>query len=117
MGDHVPMRRCIACMQSRPKPELVKVNPGEPGEVYLKAYEVTKGTRLSEGRLGERTRGYVGWSDDPEEKFSVGSEFTIYEGDWEKYYAARIELWFVPANGGKERKLTERVFKVEGWMR
>lgn len=93
------------------------VNPGEPGEVYLKAYEVTKGTRLSEGRLGERTRGYVGWSDDPEEKFSVGSEFTIYEGDWEKYYAARIELWFVPANGGKERKLTERVFKVEGWMR
>jgi hypothetical protein len=28
---HVPMRRCIACMQSKPKAELIKVNPNEPG--------------------------------------------------------------------------------------
>jgi len=32
MGNHVPMRRCIACMQSKPKPQLVRVNPGEPGK-------------------------------------------------------------------------------------
>lgn len=93
------------------------VNPGEPGEVYLRAYEITTGTRLSQGRMDKRTLRRVGWSDDPEEKFSVGSEFTIYEGDWGKYYAARIELWFAPANGGKERKLIERVYKVDGWMR
>ena len=29
---HVPMRRCIACMQSRPKAELIKVNPDEGGK-------------------------------------------------------------------------------------
>ena len=52
-----------------------------------------------------------------EEKFFAGTEFTIYEGNWEQYYAARIEAWFKPDSGGPERKLTERIFKIEGWMR
>ena len=46
----------------------------------------------------------------------IGKEFTIYEGDWDKYYAARLEIWFVPANGGKPRKLKEKLFRVQGWM-
>ena len=45
-----------------------------------------------------------------------GEEFTIYEGDWGEFYAARLEIWFVPANGGKPRKLKEKLFKVQGWM-
>jgi len=93
------------------------VNPGEEGEVYLKAFEVTKGTQLSSDRLADATREYVGWSEDADEKFLASSEFTIYEGDWGKHYAARIEVWFASAKGGPERKLAEDIFKVEGWQR
>ena len=88
------------------------VSTEEDGAVYLKAYEVTRNSPLSVGRLKARTLEKV-------EKGSrtVGKDFTIYEGDWGKYYAARLEIWFIPANGGPERKLKEKVFKVDGWMR
>jgi len=36
---------------------------------------------------------------------------------WEQYYAARIEAWFKPDSGGPERKLAERILKIEGRMR
>ena len=32
MSEFVPMRRCIACMQSKPKSELIKINPNMPGK-------------------------------------------------------------------------------------
>ena len=95
----------------------LRLNPGEPGVTYLKAYEVTKETRLSEGRLYDRSNERIGWSQDPEEKFLYENEFTIYEGDWGKPYAARIEVWFRPDTGKPERKLTERICKIEGWQR
>ena len=44
-------------------------------------------------------------------------EFTIYEGDWGDYYAARIEVWHRDANTGEEKKLMDKVYRVEGWMR
>ena len=59
----------------------------------------------------------LGWSDDPGEVFSGNMEFTIYEGNWEQYYAARFELWFRPDGGGAERKLAEATWRVQGWMR
>lgn len=90
------------------------VNPGEDGEVYLRAYEVTKGTRLSADRMKQRTTEKV--TGKGEHVIGIGKEFTIYEGDWEQYYAARMEIWFVPANGGKPRKLKEKLFRVQGWM-
>ena len=93
---------------------LATVNPGEDGEVYLRAYEVTKGTRLSAGRMKQRTLEKV--TGKGEQLVGIGKEFTIYEGDWDKYYAARIEIWFIPANGGKPRKLKEKLFRVQGWM-
>ncbi len=96
---------------------VLRINPGEPGLVYLKAFEATKGTRLSEGRLKGASNERIGWSNDPEEKFLYENEFTIYEGDWGKPYAARIEVWFCPDSGRTERKLMERVCKIEGWMR
>lgn len=95
----------------------LRVNPGEAGTVYLKAFEVTENLPLSVGRLEDRSNERVGWSENPEEKFLSEVEFTIYEGDWEKYYAARFEVWFRPASGGEERKLMERIYKIEGWMR
>ena len=95
----------------------LRINPGEPGLVYLRAFEATKGTRLSGGRLKDASNERIGWSNDPEEKFLYENGFTIYEGDWGKPYAARIEVWFRPDSGKPERKLMERVCKIEGWMR
>ena len=93
---------------------LATVNPGEDGEVYLRAYEVTKGTRLSAERMKQRTLEKV--TGGGEQIIGIGKEFTIYEGDWDKYYAARLEIWFVPAKGGRPRKLKEKLFRVQGWM-
>jgi hypothetical protein len=78
---------------------------------------VTKGTPLSETRLKERSNEWVGWSSDPNELFFSNTDFTIYEGDWGKPYAARFEVWFQPDSGAMERKLLEKVYKIEGWQR
>ena len=43
--------------------------------------------------------------------------FTIYEGDWDDYYAARIEVWFQNKETKEECKLLEKVYRVDGWMR
>ena len=93
------------------------VNPGEPGMIYLKAFEVTKGTSLSAGRLFKESNEFVGWSDDSDELFFSNTRFTIPEGDRGKPYAARFEVWFVPDSGATERKLIEKVFKIEGFER
>ncbi len=93
------------------------LNPGEPGMIYLKAFEVTREIPLSVERLKERSNEWVGWSDAPAELFLSNTHFTIYEGDWGKPYAARFEVWFTPDAGGPDRKLMEKVFKIEGWQR
>ncbi|HNS22904.1 MAG TPA: hypothetical protein PKH24_20565 [Sedimentisphaerales bacterium] len=93
------------------------INPGEPGLVYLKAFEVTRGTRLSSSDLRKYSNERTGWSDDPNELFYSNTNVTLYEGDWGQPYAARFELWFVPDSGQAERKLLERIFKIEGWQR
>ena len=92
-------------------------NPGEPGMLYLKAFEVTRGTPLSAADLKEDSNEWTGWSDNPAELFLANSTFTIHEGDWGKPYAARFEVWFVPDSGAPERKLMEKIFKIEGWQR
>ncbi len=93
------------------------VNPQESGMVYLKAYEITKNIPLSAESLKQSTNEWVGWSDNSQELFYSNSNFTIYEGDWGKPYAARFELWFVPDSGKPERILLEKNFKIEGWQR
>jgi hypothetical protein len=93
------------------------LNPGEPGSVYLKAFEVTKGTPLSVVRLEGASKLRMTWSADSSERFGDKAGFTIYEGDWGKPYAARFEVWFKPDSGKSERKLAERIFKIEGWQR
>ena len=60
---------------------------------------------------------WIGWSDDSSQLFFSNTHFVIYEGDWGKPYAARIEVWFVPDSGEDERKLIDRIFKIEGWQR
>lgn len=95
----------------------VRCNPGARGRIYLKAFEITRHAPLSADSLKTSTTEWLGWSDDPEEQFLMETHFSIYEGDWEQYYGARFEVWFKPDDGGAERKLLERNFKIEGWMR
>lgn len=89
----------------------------ENGTIYLKAFEITQNYNLSEDRLPETTSISVYNPTDNIVKFGTASHFTIYEGDWGKPYAARFEVWFRPQNGGQERKLFQKNYKIEGWMR
>src|ERR1044071_1567615 len=84
----------------------------KPGSVYLKAFEVTKGTPLSVDRLEQASKTRMTWSTQSVERFGARAGFTIYEGDWGKPYAARSEVSFKPDSGKAERKLAERIFKI-----
>lgn len=96
---------------------IFSLNPGEAGKIYLKAFEITKGTPLSSHRLKGSSTTRMSWSDDSSELFGAKVGFMIYEGDWGQHYAARFEVWFAPDSGGAERKLLEKNFKIEGWQR
>jgi hypothetical protein len=92
-------------------------NPGEAGRVYLKVFEATQNTSLSAERIAPRSVSRIGWSTNSNEKFRYQSEITVYEGDWGTFYPGRFELWFIPDSGSPERKLIDRIFRIEGWMR
>ena len=85
------------------------------GEIYLRCFEATKGTELSASSLKPRTTVRVIGHNEFGQVVSP-TEFTIYEGDWEDYYAVRIEVWHKPT-GGKPHKLMEKIYRMEGWMR
>lgn len=116
-GDDTHPFRLRTGMQPGMYGVVYSLNPGEPGSVYLKAFEVTKGTPLSVERLEASSKTRMTWSTEPSERFGAETGFTIYEGDWGKPYAARFEVWFAPDSGKSERKIAERVFKIEGWQR
>lgn len=116
-GDEGHPFRLLTGMQPGIYGVAYSINPGEPGSVYLKAFEVTKDTPLSVDRLEAKSRTRMTWSADPSERFGAKAGFTIYEGDWGKPYAARFEVWFTPDSGKPDHKLAERVFKIEGWQR
>lgn len=90
------------------------VNPEEPGEVYIKAYEFSKNKRLSADRMKRATMISAKWASNQKEKFLHEGEFRIQEGDVNHPYAVRFELWFVPTSGGPERKLVECVYVIVG---
>lgn len=101
----------------------------DSGYIYLKLYEATTDFPLSEGNIQYNTRLDISPSDsaiiykmrdDRPEVFgrSHGHYFTIYEGSWGDYYAARVELWFQPVDETKEPQLLmTRIYKVQGWSR
>jgi hypothetical protein len=93
------------------------LNPGEPGFVYVKAFEVTNEAPLSVRPLKARSKTRMPWSSDTAERFWAKESVTIFEGDWGKPYAARFEVWFDPDSGQTDRKLAQRVYKIEGWQR
>lgn len=88
----------------------------EEGWIYLRCYEATENIPLSPERISA-TSMVATPSTTSFSKLVEGQRFTIYAGDWGDYYAARIEVWHKDANTGKERKLMEKVYRVEGWVR
>jgi hypothetical protein len=94
------------------------VNAGEPGKTFLKVFEATRNTKLSEASVSKDSLEYVGWSDNRYETFFYESLICIDEGNWQIFYPARFELWFQPSDRSKpERKLLERTYKICGWQR
>ena len=86
------------------------------GEVYLRCYEATENIELSASRLKKAStvavKGHTAFGPVVEKQ-----QFSIYEGDWEDYYAARVEVWHHDASTGQDTKLMEKTYRVEGWMR
>ncbi|NRD24904.1 hypothetical protein HNV10_16740 [Winogradskyella litoriviva] len=91
---------------------IVWIKPKEDGEIYLRAFEEVGNIELSASRLKERSKVRV----TKNELTLYNQDFTIYEGVWEKYYIARIEIWMNP-KVGQDYKLKDKVFLIDGWVR
>lgn len=98
----------------------------EKGKIYLKLYEATTNLPLSEHEVKTSTTLLVEPSDtsriykmtDKEpNRWNATDEFTIHEGSWGDYYAARVELWYQPESGGEEQLLHSVIYQIEGWSR
>jgi len=90
--------------------------PLPAGEIFLRCFEANDNVPLSVDRIEERSKVVID-STASFAQLANKQEFTIYEGEWEDYYAARIEVWHRDAATRQEKKLLEKVFRVEGWMR
>ena len=98
----------------------------EKGKIYLKLYEATTNLPLSEHDVKTSTTLLVEPSDtsriykmtdEEPNKWNATDEFTIHEGSWGDYYAARVELWYQPESGGEEQLLHSVIYQIEGWSR
>lgn len=87
----------------------------DDGEIWLECYEVTDNTQLSSETVKERTLQKVTAQDS--QTFTAPKEFVIYEGNWGEFYLARFEVWYIDYATRTKRKLAEKIYKVEGWMR
>lgn len=92
------------------------VNPGEPGKVVLRAYEVTTGKCAFSRDMELKSESENAWSIVRTEKFLFYHPHlhVLLRGRENVFYAARFEVWFKPSSGQPERKLIERVYRVCG---
>jgi hypothetical protein len=88
--------------------------PNIKGNIFLKIFEITQNTPLSNERIESASRIRIKLGEDSLKLYQ--HHFTIYEGDWGKPYGARVELWFEPVNR-KSFIVLQRNYIVEGWMR
>ena len=100
----------------------------ETGEIYLKLYETTSNLPLSEVNVKYNSTITVEPSDtaviyqmkdDEPIDFAHNDKqyFTIKEGSWGDYYAARVELWYQPVSLEEPQLLKTAIYKIEGWSR
>ena len=87
----------------------------DEGEIWLECYEVTDNIQLSKKRITESTIQKITAED--QGKYTEPKEFTIYEGVWDEFYLARFEVWYIDYATRTKRKLTEKTYKVDGWVR
>ena len=90
--------------------------PLPAGDIYIRCFEATENIPLSEESILEESLVSRGTTTSFTQLVSR-KKFRIYEGDWDDYYAARIEVWHKDASTQKETKLLEKVYRVDGWMR
>ncbi|MEZ4842952.1 MAG: hypothetical protein R3A43_01735 [Bacteroidia bacterium] len=88
----------------------------DSGSIYLKAFEITQNDPLSAETTKKNSGVFLSNPTDSIKKFGQKHSFTIYEGDFGKYYAARFEVWYKPGSGNNEMKIFEKNFKIQGWM-
>jgi hypothetical protein len=93
----------------------IYVNKIDKGEVYLKAFEITKGTKLSEESLKKESTIKIFNPNNRLKRFGTVNKFFIDEGDEGKPYAARFEVWYKPYLG-KEKKLYSKNYIIEGFQ-
>lgn len=97
--------------------------PLPEGSVFLRCFEAATNDPLSEWSYDEsrsiskKSKQSIIADSDGFRQLVSGKKFTIYEGEWEKYYAVRVEVWFKAKKDNKETKLMEKVYRMEGWMR
>ena len=88
------------------------------GILYLRLFEVTKNEPLSYEQIKKETKTYVSnHTAFGHIEHNQGKGFTIYEGDFERYYAARVEVWHRDTLKHQERKLVEKIYRVDGYNR
>ncbi len=90
-------------------------NSLDSGFIYLKAFEITKNTSLSARSLKHRTKLEI--SNSTFTKIHSERTFSIYEGDWDKFYGARFEVWFIKKQDSTEKKIFEKNYRIQGWQR
>ena len=86
------------------------------GAIFLRCYEATQDIPLSESRLKKASTVSIPAT----QAFSQvvnRQAFTIYEGDWGDFYAVRVEVWHKDRQTGKETKLLEKLYAMDGWQR
>lgn len=84
------------------------------GDVFLRCFEVGTNDPLSADKIEQATLSPT----HAENTFCCqvsDKHFTIYEGDAEQYYVARFEVWFRSADKRQERKLLEKLYRVDGY--
>ncbi len=93
------------------------LNPGAKGYVYLKVINMQTKEEVLLSMEQLRTMEYIGWSDNPSEKFFYCVEAMSKVGDWEHEYPASFEFWFQPSDGSPKRLLHTMTRKIYGWER
>ncbi|MFV8226902.1 hypothetical protein [Christiangramia aquimixticola] len=89
--------------------------PDDKGKLFIKAFELTQNIQLSEWKLSTRTENEITKLEN-NYKIYTGST-VIDEGTFENFYPVRFELWFKSNQSGKEKKMTEKNYVIDGWDR
>jgi hypothetical protein len=94
----------------------VWINTVDTGIVYLKAVKIGNlGLLAPLVRLDTETRMEVHNQSDGFVKCGP-MLFMIHQTFWLRSYLAMFELWYEPKNGGANRKLATKIYKVKGFI-